>query len=453
MKTEAKEALVTKRTQLERAEKAFATKARANAVSATTALLDKVAPLLPHCADRERFTRGLPPALQKRVCEVAAAAGCSAQNVLCNFFVDATAMGALSAAARTEIEQLMAVVCGSSGLATVVSSEVPANKGRPAAASAGGGAASAGAAASGDGLNFEGLPAAPGSYDMHKDRAQVNQLLAADFAKILTMSTSTDRYAEPVSFRSADAGSRAIRAVLFLPASSSPWNGMRLLTDLTLSVGSSPRELVELGGGAAAKARQGEVILKPRRDLNSKALRHQRGTAFFQAYFDDLSRAVASAEESTKSSAAVLFVDLCSWVGDAATALVDWWVMGQKAQSSPKVFGLFHDYREAAYLVTKCRRNEMVRGVFHPSMSWDHDFCTSFFHTPAFYFRFGIFWKPLLADLSPCFVIFPQPVLGDLCSFLGFFLLETVVGDRFSSFGTFVQALFWTTCSLFCHFL
>lgn len=163
----AKGALATKRQQLERAEKAFQTKARSNAAAATNALLDKVAPLMPHVPDRERFVRELPAALQKRVAEVAAAAGCSAQNVLCNLFVDSTALGAVSATTRTEVEALMAQVCGSAGLATVVASDVPANKGRPGVASAAGCAA---ASASGEGLALVGLPPAPASYDVYKDR-------------------------------------------------------------------------------------------------------------------------------------------------------------------------------------------------------------------------------------------------------------------------------------------
>ena len=83
--------------------------------------------MMPHCPDRERFARELRAALDKRVCEVAASAGCAVQNVLCNLFVDCLGLGALSATGRTELEQLMAQVCGSFGLATVLASEVPAN--------------------------------------------------------------------------------------------------------------------------------------------------------------------------------------------------------------------------------------------------------------------------------------------------------------------------------------
>ena len=125
-----------------------------------------------------------------------------------------------------------------------------------------------------------------------------------------------------------------------------------MLPALTVSVGPLSRDCVELGGGSGGKGRQGEVIYKPRREVNSRALRHQRGTAFFHAYFDDLARAAAAAAESTMSPAAVLFVDLSCWVGDGPAALVEWWVKGQKlaegsggsaGAAGPKVYGLFHD--------------------------------------------------------------------------------------------------------------
>ena len=93
------------------------------------------------------------------------------------------------------------------------------------------------------------------------------------------------------------------------------------------------------------------------------ALRYQRGSDFFRCYFDDLAKA-AKALKDLKGKVAILYVNLRSWVGDDAEALVQWSVDALKRYDGVKVYGLFHDSREAAYLVSKLRASLKTRKLY-----------------------------------------------------------------------------------------
>ena len=66
-----------------------------------------------------------------RVEEVCQHEKISKDHVLIAFFIDLTAFGATTAPIRQDAENLSRVVCGAHGLAIILASDTPSNKGRP----------------------------------------------------------------------------------------------------------------------------------------------------------------------------------------------------------------------------------------------------------------------------------------------------------------------------------
>ena len=239
---------------------------------------------------------------------------------------DLSSTGATTGNIRTDVEIKSNMICGASGLATFVASDVPTGIGRttrrPGAPRAD--SPSTPRVDSGDvpaaveaNSALTGLPPAGGAYQEYKDEGEVRQLLAADYGKLLTIGAMDKRFGECVSFKFT--GKAAARAVCVLPSSNNPWLRMQLISNLHLAVGDAPLCFADLGSGAGARARRGDVIFRTA-SQTSKHARSQKGTLFFQSYFNDLGRAAEAWKEEIHKPVAVLFVDLHCWAGDSVEA-------------------------------------------------------------------------------------------------------------------------------------
>lgn len=358
------------RSELATAEAAFNKSCRTNAAAATAGFLDRYVAFLPFTADKGKLLRELPSLLETRTQQVAEAAGCAPENVLVNFFCDLQAQGATTAAVRAEVEALAPVVCGASGLGTVLASSIPSGKGRPVPGSAKksqGPASGPAAVAAEDVLGCLPPAGASGALQEYKDRGQLNMLLAQDFQKLLAMELPRDRHAEMIQFRfGTSSAGRSVRAVLLMPSATNPWLATQMAEQFGLAVGAPPTSFVDINSTTAAKARRGEFdVVATQRGLSQKTLRFQKGPGFFDAYFGDLVRSAEMLREQTGKPAAVLFVDLWSWTGDSAVSLVQWNVNALlRGGSTSHVFGLLHDPKEVHYLLSRCRRNEKVVGCW-----------------------------------------------------------------------------------------
>jgi hypothetical protein len=78
--------------------------------------------------------------------------------------------------------------------------------------------------------------------------------------------------------------------------------------------------VVDLGAGAAAKARKGEIAFLTPGLSNHHAGRNQRGTSFFTNLFDDLAGTADALGRETNRKHPILFVDLSAWGGDSPSA-------------------------------------------------------------------------------------------------------------------------------------
>ncbi len=81
-----------------------------------------------------------------------------------------------------------------------------------------------------------------------------------------------------------------------------------------------PTEVVDLGSGAALKARRGELEFKAPGSLGNRQDRGQRGTRFFEKLFADIANAANTQTKSDQKKHPILFVDLTAWSGDSAAA-------------------------------------------------------------------------------------------------------------------------------------
>ena len=79
-------------------------------------------------------------------------------------------------------------------------------------------------------------------------------------------------------------------------------------------------QVVDLGSGAAAKARKGELVMKSPGLTQHTAGRHQRGEDFFRVLFDDIAETMDGFSTESKKRHPALFVDLTVWGGDSASA-------------------------------------------------------------------------------------------------------------------------------------
>jgi hypothetical protein len=229
-------------------------------------------------------------------------------------------MGAVSASVRDDVEIKTNTICGALGLATIVASDVPSGRGRPSVPNRKKAASGVATTSSEGGFVKEilqGLPAAEATYLEYKDEAEVKQLLAADYSKLLTVGSMEKRFGESVSFKYN--GKAAVRAVCVLPSNNNPWLRVQLVSSLHLPTGDAPTMFADLSSSAVQKARRGEVLFKAAHTSN-KSARSQKGVVFFNAFFNDLAKAAEGWQEETRKPLAVLFVDLHCWAGDSMAA-------------------------------------------------------------------------------------------------------------------------------------
>ena len=78
--------------------------------------------------------------------------------------------------------------------------------------------------------------------------------------------------------------------------------------------------MVDLGSGAAAKARSGEIVFKPPGQISNQNSRNQRGEDLFATIFADLKLAADSLTREDKKPHPIVLVDLASWTGDSVAA-------------------------------------------------------------------------------------------------------------------------------------
>ena len=286
-------AFALKKDELAKAEAIYNSKARANADSATSGFCESVVQLIPFIADNDKLMTELAPKIETRRKQVATMVSCPVANVLVNLLVDLSALGATTASIRDDIERKGSIVCGNEGLATVLASDIPSGKGRPKAKAktAAAAAVPTGAAASA----LQGLPAAESAYQEYKDKGEVKQLLAADYTKLLALACTSDRYAQPVTWRFTNKA--AVRGVCIVSANNNPWMKMDRLNYSTLTVGAAPTTFVDLSTSAVDKARQVKVAMKSSNALSNVNFRCQRGLAAHLAYFQDLVKAGESLAE------------------------------------------------------------------------------------------------------------------------------------------------------------
>jgi hypothetical protein len=79
-------------------------------------------------------------------------------------------------------------------------------------------------------------------------------------------------------------------------------------------------QVVDLGAGAAAKARKGEILFQSPGLGAHLAGRSQRGMSFFTNMFDDLAATADALGRETGRKHPVLFVDLSVWGGDSPSS-------------------------------------------------------------------------------------------------------------------------------------
>jgi hypothetical protein len=237
------------------------------------------------------------------------------------FLQELSSMGAVSGSIRDDMEIKANIICGAVGLATIVASDIPSGRGRPQLSQRRQTASGVATTSSSEGgfvkSVLQGLPAAEATYQEYKGEAEVKQLLAADYNKLLAIGTMEKRYGESVAFKYN--GKAAARAVCVLPSNNNPWLSMQLVSKLHLPTGDAPTMFADLSSGAVQKARRGEVIFKAAHSSN-KSARSQKGTAFFTALFNDLAKAAEGWKEEICKPVAVLYVDLHCWAGDSMAA-------------------------------------------------------------------------------------------------------------------------------------
>jgi hypothetical protein len=140
-----------------------------------------------------------------------------------------------------------------------------------------------------------------------------------DCNRLLKLAVGVEgRYGEIVMFR--PRGREAVRAVGVLPSANSVFQHMNLFQRSELGDIEVPTEVVDLGSGAALKARRGELEFKAPGYLGNRQDRGQRGTHFFEKLFADIANAANTQTKSDQKKHPILFVDLTAWSGDSAAA-------------------------------------------------------------------------------------------------------------------------------------
>lgn len=359
-----------KKSQLKEEEARYECEARTNAFNATKGFLQtRVQFVAKHVSDKTKFEFELAGWVQNRVSEVAKHANCPEANVQIHFFYDLAADGAMSVSAVEEVSKWANIVTGSGGMATIMATEIPSHKGRARTTqkrkhvSVDTGASPDLPSADGA-VAVAGLPAAPSEMDISKDSGELMKLLRDDFVKLMNIDCCQGRFSDTKIFDVK--GGNAARCVVILPVNKSPWQKTKLVEEGILHTEAGPTSFVDIGIHAATLARTQEIQTYPSKNkLSGKALRSQRGAQFFKGMYDDLARAAQALKDATQKRSVILHVNVRSWVGDDAAALVDWTVSNMKTDpDGPMVYGLFHDMKESNALVSKARAAARARQLY-----------------------------------------------------------------------------------------
>ena len=168
--------------------------------------------------------------------------------------MDLTSFGAVTVAVRETVENQSSLCCGAAGLAIILASDTPSNKGRPRVAQPKESNQTVPKLVDASSVLGD-LPSAPADYQQYKDKGEIKKLLSQDYQKLLALGNVQGRYAEPCFFIFSERS--CAKGVGIQPSRNSPWLHRDCLSKGNLFVGDPPTKFVEAGIAAGPLARRG----------------------------------------------------------------------------------------------------------------------------------------------------------------------------------------------------